>query len=127
MTIVSRDFGLDSRVPMIGFPCHADAIYINKIQKDFSVVTIDGDDIKIYNKLPVIVDVNTDKRVKDVLAYGITENGITQIGLKIKGEFKDIKEVRKLCIELLPSYQIPNHIEIVDEIPKNGSRKKLRK
>ena len=60
MTIVSRDFGLDNRVPMIGFPCHADTIYINKIQKDFSVVTVDGDDIKIYNKLPVIIDVNTD-------------------------------------------------------------------
>lgn len=68
-----------------------------------------------------------DRRVKDVLAYGITKNGITQIGLKIKGEFNDVKEVRKLCIELLPSYQIPNHIEIVDEIPKNGSGKKLRK
>jgi acyl-CoA synthetase (AMP-forming)/AMP-acid ligase II len=25
-----------------------------------------------------------DKRVKDILAYGITENCITQIGLKIK-------------------------------------------
>ena len=68
-----------------------------------------------------------DKRVKDILAYGITENGITQIELKIKGEFIDVKEVRKLCIERLPSYQIPYHIEIVDEIPKNGSGKKLRK
>ena len=43
-----------------------------------------------------------DKRVKDILAYGITENGITQIGLKIKGEFNDANEVRKLCIDLLP-------------------------
>ena len=68
-----------------------------------------------------------DKRVKDILAYEITENGITQIGLKIQGEFKDIKEVRKRCIDILPSYQIPHHIEIVDEIPKNGSGKKLRK
>ena len=59
--------------------------------------------------------------------YGINENGITQIGLKIKGEFNDVKEVKKLCIYLLPSYQIPNYIEIVDEIPKNGSGKKLRK
>ena len=61
------------------------------------------------------------------MAYGITENGITQIELKVNWEFDDIKEVRKLCIDLLSSYQIPNYIEIVDEIPKNGSGKKLRK
>ena len=36
------------------------------------------------------------------------------------------KEVKELCIELLPSYQVPNFIEIVDDIPKNGSGKKIR-
>ena len=61
------------------------------------------------------------------MAYGITENGITQIELKVNWEFDDIKEVRKLCIDLLSSYQIPNCIKIVIEIPKNGSGKKRRK
>ena len=28
--------------------------------------------------------------------------------------------------KLLPTYQVPNSIEIVDEIPKNGSGKKIR-
>lgn len=67
-----------------------------------------------------------DKRVEDVLAYGVTENEITKICIKIKGQFKTIKEVKELCIELLPSYQVPNYIEIVDDIPKNGSGKKIR-
>ena len=31
-----------------------------------------------------------------------------------------------MCIKLLPTYQVPNSIEIVDEIPKNGSGKKIR-
>jgi acyl-CoA synthetase (AMP-forming)/AMP-acid ligase II len=29
-----------------------------------------------------------------------------------------------MCVKLLPAYQVPNLIEIVDEIPKNGSGKK---
>ena len=87
MTIVSRDFGLDKRVPMIGFPCHADAIYINKIQKDFSVVTVDGDDIKIYNKLPVIVDVNTD--TGEIIEETVFD---PEIIAKLYGIFGDVLE-----------------------------------
>lgn len=68
-----------------------------------------------------------DKRVDDALVYGIQEKDITKIGLKIKGDFENISEVKELCINLLPQYQIPNIIEIVDEIPKNGSGKKIRK
>jgi acyl-CoA synthetase (AMP-forming)/AMP-acid ligase II len=29
-----------------------------------------------------------------------------------------------MCVKLLPTYQVPNIIEIVVEIPKNGSGKK---
>jgi acyl-CoA synthetase (AMP-forming)/AMP-acid ligase II len=37
------------------------------------------------------------------------------------------KEVKELCIKLLPSYQIPEMIEIVDKIEKNASGKIIRK
>ena len=87
MTIISRDFGLDNRVPMIGFPCHADTIYINKIQKDFSVVTVDGDDIKIYNKLPVIIDVNTD--TGEIIEETVFD---PEIIAKLYGIFGDVLE-----------------------------------
>ena len=87
MTIVSRDFGLDNRVPMIGFPCHADTIYINKIQKDFSVITVDGDDIKIYNKLPVIIDVNTD--TGEIIEETVFD---PEIIAKLYGIFGDVLE-----------------------------------
>ena len=69
----------------------------------------------------------SDKRVQDVLAFGITENDTIRIGIKVKGDFKSIVEIKELCVKLLPQYQIPNIIEIVDEIPKNGSGKKIRK
>ena len=55
-----------------------------------------------------------DSRVKDVLAYGTKENNVTRIGIKIKGNFYNTKEVKEMCIKLLPTYQVPNLIEIVD-------------
>lgn len=67
-----------------------------------------------------------DSRVEDVLAYGAKENDITRIGLKIKGDFNNAKEIKEMCVNLLPTYQVPSLIEIVIDIPKNGSGKKLR-
>ena len=69
-----------------------------------------------------------DSRVDDVLAYGCTtpQLGI-QIGLKIVGRFSNTDEVKALCSKLLPKFQMPTKIEIVNEIQKNGSGKKVRK
>ena len=67
-----------------------------------------------------------DSRVEDVLVYGTKDNDVTRIGIKIKGNFGNTKEIKEMCIKLLPTYQVPNLIEIVDEIPKNGSGKKIR-
>ena len=70
----------------------------------------------------------TDKRVEEVVAYGISDPFFGQkIGLEIKGAFSDKSEVIKLCHELLPTYEYPAVVEIVDEIPKNGSGKIIRK
>lgn len=64
-----------------------------------------------------------DKRVREVLAYGYTTPAGTQIGLKIAGEFTVLAEVKHLCLELLPQYQMPMRIEILPELEKNGSGK----
>ena len=69
----------------------------------------------------------TDPRVKEVLAYGIESKHGMQIGLKIAGDFNSVSEVKKLCSECLPYFQIPNHIEIMPEISKNGSGKIIRR
>lgn len=71
--------------------------------------------------------IKTDKRVKDVLAYGKTnELGITDIAIKISGNFDSIGEVKELCLKRLPRFQVPVHIELVDEIEKNASGKIIR-
>ena len=63
---------------------------------------------------------------RKVLVYGTKDNDVTKIGIKVKGNFNNTKEVKEMCIKLLPTYQVPNLIEIVNEIPKNGSEKKIR-
>lgn len=68
-----------------------------------------------------------DPRVREVLVYKIENrhNGV-QVGMKIAGDFACVDDVKKLCSEVLPSFQIPTSIELLDELPKNGSGKIIR-
>lgn len=68
-----------------------------------------------------------DSRVRDVLAYKIDDpdTGI-QIGIKVSGDFSNVDEVKQLCVEALPSFQVPLFIELVDQLPRNGSGKIIR-
>lgn len=68
-----------------------------------------------------------DPRVKEVLVYKTYDNmSNIQIGMKIVGDFSNKQEVIKLCSEALPTFQVPSVIEMVDELPKNGSGKVIR-
>lgn len=64
--------------------------------------------------------------VKEVLIYGFKNRFGTQIGMKIAGNFSSVEEVKRLCVEFLPGFQVPALIEIVSELPKNGSGKIIR-
>lgn len=69
----------------------------------------------------------SDDRVEEVLAYGIHDAICGEkIGLKVKGNFKNKDELFNLCHEILPTFEIPTVIDLVDEIPKNGSGKIIR-
>lgn len=68
-----------------------------------------------------------DDRVKDAFAYGFQTQFGMQIGLKISGDFNDTNEIKKLCIELLPSFQVPSVIDLLDELPKTCSGKVMRR
>lgn len=69
-------------------------------------------------------ELKTDPRVREVLAFGVPSRRMgMRIGIKIAGDFANTDEVKQLCMELLPSFQVPSVIELVDELPKNGSGK----
>ena len=68
-----------------------------------------------------------DTRVKEVLVYGYRDSIGTQIGMKLAGDFSSVEEIKQLCMKILPSFQIPTRIELVNELPKNGSGKVIRR
>ena len=69
-----------------------------------------------------------DYRVKDVFVRGYTDDKLgVQIELNITGDFSDVSEVKDLCRTNLSAYQVPTRINLLDEIPKNGSGKIIRR
>lgn len=68
-----------------------------------------------------------DPRVEEVLAYGEPNpySGQT-VAIKIKGKFKNKKEVEEIAHKMLPQYEFPTKIEIVEDIPKNATGKIIR-
>ena len=114
-----------------GWLCTGDIAEIN----EFGLLKIKGrsDDLIIragMNIYPQEVEASLkmDARVKEVFVYGTqTPKFGTQIGMKIAGDFAGVDEVKKLCAECLPAFQIPKYIELVEDIPKNGSGKIIRR
>lgn len=46
LTLTGRDFGLDERVPMAGFPYHVAENYFNKLRSNHSIVVIEQEEIQ---------------------------------------------------------------------------------
>lgn len=113
-----------------GWLCTGDIAVIN----DGGFLKIKGrnDDLIIksgMNVYPAEIEgvLKQDPRVKEVLVYGFCNSFGTQIGMKLVGEFSSTEEVKQLCMKALPSFQVPSVIELVDELPKNGSGKIIRR
>ena len=71
--------------------------------------------------------VKQDSRVREVLVYGLTDGPAgVQLGMDIVGNFASVEEVKNLCAQTLPGYQIPTQIRLLDALPKNGSGKIIR-
>lgn len=72
-------------------------------------------------------ELKKDPRVNEVVAYKLSGKFGVQIGISVVGDFSNTDEVKKLCVNVLPQYQIPSEIHLVAEIMKNGSGKKIRR
>lgn len=112
-----------------GWLCTGDIALMN----DSGLIRIKGrsDDMIIksgMNIYPAEIEaaLKNDPRVKEVFAYGIKTERTMKIGMKICGDFSSVKEVKQMCLKYLPAFQVPDCIEIVEELPKNGSGKIIR-
>lgn len=113
-----------------GWLCTGDIAIIN----DAGFLKIKGrtDDLIIksgMNIYPAEIEsaLKQDIRVKEVLAYGFSNQFGIQIGLKIAGDFVSVEDVKRLCIDVLAPVQVPSTIELLDELPKNVTGKIIRK
>jgi long-chain acyl-CoA synthetase len=119
-----------SKVLSDGWLCTGDIAVINsdgllKIKGRSDDLIIRGG-MNIYPQ-EVEGELKKDSRVREVLIYKIDNgHGSAQVGMKIAGDFASVDDVKKLCSEVLTSFQIPTSIELLDELPKNGSGKILR-
>ena len=121
---------LTKKVLKNGWLCTGDIAILN----DHGLIEIKGrkDDLIIragMNIYPQEIEsaIKTDERVREVLVYKYenTLSGI-EIGMKISGDFSSIDEIQKLCTKILPAYQIPSRIELLDELKKSASGKIIR-
>ena len=113
-----------------GWLCTGDIAMINGV--GFLKIKGRNDDLIIksgMNVYPAEIEgvIKQDPRVKEVLVYGFHNSFGTQIGMKLVGEFSSSEEVKQLCMKVLPSFQVPSVIELVDGLPKNGSGKIIRR
>lgn len=121
---------LTEQVLQNGWLCTNDTAFID----DNGFINIRGraDDLIIrsgMNIYPQEIEntVKQDTRVNEVHVYGFRDiHDTTQIGMDISGSFASVPEVKSLCLKLLPSYQIPSRIRLLDELPKNESGKIIR-
>ena len=58
--------------------------------------------------------------------YGYPENDTQGIGLRISGLFESKAEVAALCRQVLPAYQQPSQIELVERMDLGVTGKKRR-
>lgn len=93
--------------------------------KKYEITTFCGTPTLLSTEIEASMKI--DSRVKEVLVFGFETKFGTQIGMKIAGEFSGVDEVKQLCLECLPTYQIPTSIELVSELPRNGSGKIIRR
>lgn len=113
-----------------GWLCTGDIALVNDM--GFLIIKGRNDDLIIksgMNIYPAEIEgiLKQDPRVKDALVYGIHAPLGMQIAMKIVGDFSSIEEVKHFCMKVLPSFQIPSVIELVEELPKNGSGKLIRR
>ena len=66
------------------------------------------------------------ENISDVLAYGVKNDTVSEkIHIKVVSSLSKAK-IYNICKQKLLSYELPDVIEIVDEIPKNASGKVIR-
>ena len=85
LTITGKYFGLDERVPMVGFPYHAAGIYFNKIAKTHSIVV--AEDKNNIRRIPKqVIDRDTGEIIEEPDTNNRIDKSLLPLLSEILGE-----------------------------------------
>ena len=65
LTLTGRDMGLEQRIPMVGFPWHAAEAYFKKIRQCYSLVIVDGEDVRKLDTFGIEDIIDGDNELTD--------------------------------------------------------------
>lgn len=92
LTLTGRNFGLEQRIPMVGFPCHAAEAYIKKIRQSYSVVIVDGDDVRKLAEFGIEDVIDGDYKLTDEEEQLIDDLTVEEMR-KFDGDIAEPKDV----------------------------------
>lgn len=94
LTLTGRDFGLESRIPMVGFPYHASENYFNKIVEKHDLYIIENESEKRFiQKVPDFSKNLIDKTTGEIFDKVIEpQDGFLQELYDIFGEQLEVKQ-----------------------------------
>ncbi len=93
LTLTDRDLGLEQRIPMVGFPCHVADAYIKKIRQSYSVVIVDGDDIRKFDEFGIEDVIDGDDKLTDAEEQIIDDDLTEEEMRKFDGDIQEPKDV----------------------------------
>ena len=93
LTLTGRDMGLGQRIPMVGFPCHAADAYIKKIRQSYSVVVVDGDDVRKLDEFGIEDVIDGDDKLTDDEEQLIDDDLTVEEMRKFDGDITEPKDV----------------------------------
>lgn len=93
LTLTGRDLGLEQRIPMVGFPCHVADAYIKKIRQSYSVVIVDGDDIRKFDEFGIEDVIDGDDKLTDAEEQIIDDDLTEEEMRKFDGDIQEPKDV----------------------------------
>ena len=80
LTLTSQDVGLENRIALAGFPVHVKDKYLEKLRKQYTVLIIENDEIKFYDKieekLPLESEIQTFDKDYVKMLFGLLDGKI---------------------------------------------------
>lgn len=65
LTLTGRDMGFEQRIPMVGFPQHIAEAYFKRIRQHYSLVVVDGDDVRKLDEFGIEDIIDGDNELTD--------------------------------------------------------------